>query len=244
MRNKYRFSCYKLAYLYVFLLMISFLSGCANTAIKTPDEYNTPPIDQQITNGDTLDDGVYKPSSLNYIAPINDYTPPKNEDGYIVITMPASIISIAGITAKDLAEDFFSSTPPDNRITDIIPNEDGSADYYFTSEQFDIFKKDTYDTGCYEYGIGTFPQSIKTVEYTEIDEDGIPWAAVVSIDYEIYKETELSELLGFTYGMAWPANYLAQYQIFCGIPTDAWSVHMTMKNVESGEVLAEYDFQP
>lgn len=219
------------------LLLLGVLAGCgsgetAPTAEDPPSESVSAP------EGNVL----YRPSSVNYSPPGNTYMPPTDEDGFLVVTMPSSIIEIAGITAEELAADFRAAAPPDERITDIRPNEDGSADYLFTPEQFEIFKRDTYDTGCYEYGSGSFPQSVKTVEYTEIDENGIPWAAVVSVDYAVYTESPMNELLGYTYAMAWPANYIGQYQIFSGVPADSWNVHMTMKNADTGEILLEQDF--
>lgn len=44
------------------------------------------------------------------------------------------------------------------------------------------------------------------------------------------------------YATVWPATYLGQYQIFCGIPGDEWAVHVTVKDAETGEVISETDF--
>ena len=213
------------------LLILGALSGCGK-------KEEAPGVDGAASG----DSSEYRPSPVNYVPPSNGYVPPENEEGYIVVTMPISIIEISGATASELAEDFHSAEPPDGRITDIAANEDGSADYLFTLEQFERFKKDTYDSGCYAYGTGTFPESIKTVEYTNIDEDGIPWAAVATIDRELYAKSQIDELLGYTYGVAWPANYIGQYQIFCGIPGDEWSAHVILKDADTGEVLLESDF--
>jgi len=220
-----------MAFFMALLLVLGSLSGCGDKENSTGDG--------EATHGNHSE---YRPSSVNYTPPVNSYTPPVNEDGYIAVTMPSSIIDIAGITAMELADDFKNADPPDERVTDIQANEDGSADYLFTPEQFEIFKKDTYDTGCYEYGVGSFPESIKTVEYTSIDESGIPWAAVVTVDYALYTGSPMNELLSYTYGVAWPANYIGQYQIFCGIPGDEWAVHVTVKDADSGEVILENDF--
>ena len=217
------------------LLLLGLLAGCGGKPQEDAsgaDGANTP------SDNNT----EYRPSSVNYVSPTNSYTPTTNEDGYIVITMPTSIIGISGATASELAADFQSAVPPDKRITDIVANNDGTADYFFTPEQFEQFKKDTYDSGCYAYGVGSFPQSIKTVEYTEIDENGIPWAAVVTIDLALYTASDMDALLGYSYGVAWPANYIGQYQIFCGVPGDEWAVHVTVKDADSGEVISEHDF--
>ena len=213
------------------LLLLGSLAGCGGK----------PQEDVSNANGSN-NNAEYRPSSMNYVSPTNSYTPTTNEDGYIVITMPTSIIGISGATASELAADFQSAVPPDKRITDIVANNDGTADYFFTPEQFEQFKKDTYDSGCYAYGVGSFPQSIKTVEYTEIDENGIPWAAVVTIDLALYTASDMDALLGYSYGVAWPANYIGQYQIFCGVPGDEWAVHVTVKDADSGEVISEHDF--
>lgn len=74
---------------------------------------------------------------------------------------------------------------------------------YWTSEQFVRTKEIAYRAGMLiDAASDTYPaDDIKGAEYTEIDESGIPWVAVVSIDYDIYKKSELSERMGFTYGM-------------------------------------------
>ena len=217
------------------VLLLGSLAGCGDQPqeeASVADGPNTP-----------SDDNIeYRPSSVNYVLPTNSYTPDANADGYVVVTMPSSIIRLSGATASELAADFHSADPPDERITDIVANEDGTADYLFTPEQFEHFKKDTYDTGCYAYGVGNFPQSIKTVEYTEIDENGIPWAAVVTMDAALYTASDMDTLLGYSYGVAWPANYMGQYQILCGVPGDEWAVHVTMKDDNTGEIILEEDF--
>jgi len=42
--------------------------------------------------------------------------------------------------------------------------------------------------------------------------------------------------------MAWPANYIGQYQISFGVSDDERAVHVTVKDSDSGEVISEHDF--
>lgn len=128
--------------------------------------------------------------------------------------------------------------PPNERITEVTANEDGTVNYWFTPEQFEAFKRTTYDTGRFQYGFGDFP-SVKRAEYAEIDDAGIPWEVVTFVDAEEYQEKlPISSL----FATVWPATYLGQYQIFCGVSADEWAVHVTVKDEESGKITAEQDF--
>ena len=176
--------------------------------------------------------------------PTNTYTPPVNEDGYIVVEIPVTLMG--GNSAEEIIAEFHNSEQynhegeltPMERITDITTNEDGSVNYVFLPEQFEEYKTQIFETGRFQYGFGNFP-SIQRAEYAEIDNDGIPWAVVTFVDKEEY---EASLPVSSLYATVWPATYLGQYQIFCGIPGDEWAVHVTVKDADSGEVISEHDF--
>jgi len=67
----------------------------------------------------------------------NRYTPPVNEDGYIVVEIPVTLMG--GNSAEDVIAEFHNSgqynhegeLTPIERITDITANEDGSVNYFF-----------------------------------------------------------------------------------------------------------------
>ena len=176
--------------------------------------------------------------------PTNTYTPPVNEDGYIVVEIPVTLMG--GNSAEDLIAEFQNSeqynhegeVAPMERITDITANADGSVNYIFLPEQFETYKTQLFDAGRFQYAFGEFP-SIQGAEYTEIDGDGIPWAVVTFVDKADY---EASQPITSLYATVWPATYLGQYQIFCGVPGDEWAVHVTVKDTDSGEVISEHDF--
>ena len=90
------------------LLLLGSLAGCGDQPqeeASIADGPNTP-----------SDDNIeYRPSSVNYVLPTNSYTPDTNADGYVVVTMPSSIIRLSGATASELAADFHSADPPDER---------------------------------------------------------------------------------------------------------------------------------
>lgn len=79
--------------------------------------------------------------------PTNTYTPPVNEDGYIVVTMPITLNggntaeeleaehkkAIANMSEEEIKQLFYS---------DITANEDGSFNYILTPEQYLNFKRD------------------------------------------------------------------------------------------------------
>ncbi len=178
--------------------------------------------------------------------PANTYTPPVNDDGYIVVTMPITLSGgntaeeleaqhqelIAGMSQEEIAKLYW---------TNIIANEDGSFQYIFTPEQFQRIKETSYMSGkLIDAATNTFPaEFIKAAEYADIDKNGIPWALAVSVDKKQY---ESSELINSFYVTVSPSIYMGMYQIFCGVPGDEWAAHVTVKDADSGEVLSEHDF--
>lgn len=69
--------------------------------------------------------------------PTNTYTPPVNEDGYIIVEIPVTLMG--GNSAEDVIAEFHNSEQynhegeltPMECITDITANEDGSVNYVF-----------------------------------------------------------------------------------------------------------------
>ena len=178
--------------------------------------------------------------------PTSSYMPPVNEDGYIVVTMPITLSG--GNTAKELEEQHQKSIAgmSEEEIaqlywTNITANKDGSFNYIFTPEQFQRTKETSYMAGkLIDSGTGTFPQEfIKAAEYADVDEGGVPWALVVSVDKKMY---ESFELMNSFYVTLSPAIYIGMYQILCGVPGDEWAVHVTVKDADTGEVISEHDF--
>ena len=176
--------------------------------------------------------------------PTNTYTPPVNEDGYIVVEIPVTLMG--GNSAEDVIAEFQNSeqynhegeVAPMERITDITANADGSVNYILLPEQFETYKAQLFDSGRFQYAFGDFP-SIQGAEYAEIDNDGIPWAVVTFVDKEEY---EANLPVSSLFATVWPATYLGQYQVFCGVPGDEWAVHVTVKDADTGEVILESDF--
>ena len=178
--------------------------------------------------------------------PTNTYTPPVNEDGYIVVTMPITLTGgntaeeleaqhqalIAGMSEEEIAKLYW---------TNITANEDGSFNYILTPEQFQRIKETSYMSGkLIDAATNTFPQEfIKAAEYADIDEAGIPWTLIVSVDRKTY---ESFTLVNSYYVMLTPAIYIGMYQVLCGVPGDEWAVHVTVKDADSGEVISEHDF--
>lgn len=179
-------------------------------------------------------------------APANTYTPQVNEDGYIIITMPITLLG--GNPAKDLEKQHNSkiASMSEEEIaqlawTKLVANKDGSLDYYFTPEQLERTKETAYMAGqLIESSTNTYPADyIKGATYTDIDENGVPWGLIVSVDGKTYTSFEL---VYSYYATLSPAVYIGMYQIFCGIPGDEWAVHVTVKDAETGEVISETDF--
>lgn len=217
-------------FLSISLVFVLFLSSCGQ--IEKSD----------VTASSNV--GTSSNDSQASIAIQNTYTPPLDENGHITIDMPITLMG--GNTAEEVIEQFKNSeqynhegeVAPEQRITDIIANSDGTIKYIFTKEQFEAYKETTYNTGCFKYGFGSFP-SIQTAEYTQIDESGIPWGIIVKVDSVEY---ESNQPLSSLYATVWPATYLGQYQIFCGVTGDDWAVHVIVKDAETDDILTESDF--
>lgn len=83
--------------------------------------------------------------------PTNTYTPPVNEDGYIVVKIPVTLMG--GNSAEEIIAEFHNSEQynhegeltPMERITDITTNEDGSVNYVFCRSNLKNIKR-SYST--------------------------------------------------------------------------------------------------
>ncbi len=86
--------------------------------------------------------------------PTNTYTPPVNEDGQIVITMPKTLLG-GKIAAELEAEDkeqrqtaAKEGTLEQAVYNALLANEDGTFSYYLTTEQYPKLKAAYYWLGC------------------------------------------------------------------------------------------------
>ena len=183
----------------------------------------------------------------NSDGPTNTYTPPVNDDGYIVITMPKTLLG--GKTAEELeAADKASRAAINEEETlkksvysALLANEDGTFSYYLTPEQYPEFQAGLYWLGCLRdpYTTEISQEFVTEADYTDIDENGIPWGVTVSVDAKTYHSLEIwySALATVT-----PAICLGRYQVLCGVPGDEWAVHVTVKDANTGEGISEHDF--
>lgn len=172
--------------------------------------------------------------------------PPVNEDGFIVITMPITLLG--GNPAENLEkqhEETIASMSEEEIAqlawTKLAANKDGSLDYYFTPEQLEKTKATAYSSGqLIDPATHTYPiECIKEAEYTDIDENGVPWELTVWVDGEEYTSFEL---VNSYYATLTPAIYIGMFQVFSGISGDEWAVRVTVKDAETDEVISETDF--
>ena len=179
--------------------------------------------------------------------PANTYMPPVNVDGQIVITMPMTLLG--GKTAEELeAKDkehrqtaAHERTLEQRAYNALLANEDGTFSYYLTKEQYPKLKAAYYWLGCLRdpYTTEMSQEFVAEANYTDIDENGIPWGLTVLVDTETYHSIELWYSALVTVA---PAVMLGRYQVLCGVPGDEWAVHVTVKDADSGEVISEHDF--
>jgi len=208
------------------------LSGCSKNDLgKQNDASNSVP-------------GNESPSDSNQLA--DAYIPPVNAEGYIVITMPITLLG--GNEAIDLQtqHEALTASMSEDEIaqlawTKLIANADGSVDYYFLPEQYQRTKETAYLSGkLIDSASNTYPaEFIKGAEYTEIDENGIPWALVVDVDEDVYLSSELMNSLYVTVA---PAIYIGMYQVLSGVSGDKWAVHISIRDSKSGSIISEDDF--
>ena len=94
--------------------------------------------------------------------------------------------------------------------SDVTANRDGSFNYIFTPEQFQRTRETSYMAGkLIDPETNTFPQEfIKAAEYADVDEAGIPWTLVVSVDRKTY---ESFTLVNSYYVTLSPAVYIGMY---------------------------------
>ena len=169
-----------------------------------------------------------------------------NEDGYIVITMPKTLLG--GKTAEELeaaSEEELKTADEEKRKaalwTSLKANEDGTFSYYLTQEQYPKLKAAFYWFGCLRdpFTAEISQEFVTEADYTDFDENGVPWGLIVSVDTETYDSMEIWYSALVTVA---PAVFLGRYQVMCGVPGGEWSVHVTVKDTENGEIILENDF--
>ena len=140
--------------------------------------------------------------------PSSSYTPPINDDGYIVVTMPVTLSG--GNTAKQLEAQHQALIAGMSKEeieqlswSNVTANKDGSFNYIFTPEQFQRTKEISYMSGkLIDAATNTFPQEfIKAAEYADVDEAGIPWTLVASVDRKAYESFTLVNSYYVTLGL-------------------------------------------
>lgn len=211
----------------IFLSLVILL-GCVTGCTKKPKEAAFGAAD---TPG-TLD------------APTNTYMPPANEEGYLAATFPASLLF--NKTAEEVVSEFQediktkSLTPKELEEiaywSNITANEDGSVNYYFTPKQYQRTREFFYLNGLRPDFFGSdSAEIIKHLEYAQADENGIPWSVTVWVDQEAFQNKgDYATFMVSTF-----AAFLGRYQVMCGVSGDQWSVHVTVRDVETNEVITD-----
>lgn len=179
--------------------------------------------------------------------PVNTYIPPVNQEGQIVITMPKTLLG--GKTAEELeAEDKAQRQAAAQEGTldqavynALLANEDGTFSYCLTPEQYPKLKAAYYWGGCLRdpFTAEITQEFVAAADYTDFDENGVPWGLTVLVDSKTYYSMELWYSAVVTVA---PAVMLGRYQILCGVPGEEWAVHVTVKDADTGEIILENSF--
>ena len=181
------------------------------------------------------------------VTPANAYLPPVNEEGYCVFDVPLSLMG--NKTQEELLEEWqedLENVTPENRDQvaweDLQANEDGGVSYFCTPEQYQRMKQLYYYQGARilpeMFGINP-GDIIKRISYEQIDENGVPWGVGVWIDQTAYAGGgSFSDFIA----QFVPMTVIGRYQLMCGVPAEEWGVHVTLRDVETEEVLFEMDY--
>lgn len=165
-----------------------------------------------------------------------DVEPKISEDGLVRVTIPENLL---GGNSADKAYDL---TDPEERdifyeyFTDYTANEDGTATYVFTPEQFE-----TYRSNMFKYGYMhvTLPDSaIKNVIY----HDNMMYEITVYVDRAAYEAAGLDALLARQAANMSLAMYAGTYQVLSYIPMDEWHTKITVTDNDTGDIISETDF--
>ncbi len=184
--------------------------------------------------------------------PGNAYLPPANEEGYLIATFPPALLG--NETPEELVDSFREDLESADGMTpeeleaaiywsDVTANEDGSVSYYFTPEQYQRTKRMYYLWGTRvidEEVFGFNPSEIvKRLEYADADERGVPWSVTAWVDQTYFRNggTFSSFVASFV-----PMTIIGRYQIMCGVPVEEWAVHVTVRDADTEEAIAEGDF--
>lgn len=181
-------------------------------------------------------------------APANLYLPPANEDGYLVATFPPALLG--NKTPEELVasfrEDLAAAGDTEREKmywSNVTANEDGSVSYYFTPEQYQRTKKMYYLWGTRvidDEVFGFTPSEIvKRLEYTDVDEQGVPRAVTAWVNQAYFQNG--GAFSDFVASFV-PMTIIGRYQIMCGVSGEAWAVHVTVRDADTEEVIAEGDF--
>ena len=181
------------------------------------------------------------------VPPANTYLPPVNEEGYCVLAVPPSLMG--NKTQEELLEEWkedLENVTPKNKDQmlweDLQANEDGGVSYFCTPEQYQRMKQLYYYQGTRilpeMFGINP-GDIIKRISYEQIDENGVPWGVGVWINQTSYAGG--GSFSNFIAQFV-PMTVIGRYQLMCGVPADEWGVHVTLRDVETEEVLFEIGY--
>lgn len=180
-------------------------------------------------------------------APGDAYLPPADAAGLCVFTVPPSLLG--NRAPQELVEEWRealeSAGPEDlekSAWTELRDNGDGTVSYLLTPEQYQRMKRSYYvwGTRIWPEMFGMDPgEIVRRISYEGFDGDGIPRGLGVWIDRDAFADGgSFSDFIARFV----PVTVIGRYQIMCGVPAGEWGLHVTMRDAETEEVLAELDY--
>jgi len=154
---------------------------------------------------------------------------PVNEDGLFMVIIPQNLFGGENKTAEDIANSYLSNPNHDRILTNVIPNSDGSVTMLLTLGQLTAFKENCYITS--QFHITYDVESIIEV----IIEDILFVEVTVLVNRILFINNEFERLMCSIVLF----NNAGTYQVLSGVPPDEWHTTITIKDVDTGEIIRQ-----
>jgi hypothetical protein len=204
--------------------------GCATTG----QHLESNPENGAYENED-YDSGIINDESAITTQTLQTRELPINEDGLFEVIMPVNLLG--GGTAERAVRDFLNAqeNTPEIRtvLSDVFANEDGTLTMLLTAEQMIQYKHNMRNFA--HFNEREYVVAIKEVIF--IDEEMLT-EMVVLVDVDVF----VGRLLERTMAGMMLAMNAGMYQVLNGVAHDEWRTTITIKDVNTGEIVSRTDF--
>jgi uncharacterized protein YceK len=212
------------------LLVALLVIGCATTV-----QHSESNPENGVYENEDYDNGIINDESAITTQPLQKRELPINEDGLFEVIMPENLLG--GRTAERTAREFpntLINTPEILTVmSDVFANDDGTATMLHTEEQLLQLKHNMR----YFAHFNERADVIAIKEVIFIDEEMLT-EMVVLVDVDVF----VGRLLERTMAGPMLATNAGTYQVLNGVAPDEWRTTITIKDVNTGEIISRTDF--